>query len=53
MDIRLYLKKEIVKIRKMALDLMAVLVKKAEENKQAYMPGYTDVYKRQPTTMPA
>ncbi|MBS6367203.1 MAG: argininosuccinate lyase [Clostridiales bacterium] len=49
-DIRLYLKKEIVKIRKMALDLMAVLVKKAEENKQAYMPGYTHLQRAQPTT---
>ena len=49
-DIRLYLKKEIVAIRKMALDLMDVLVKKAEENKEAYMPGYTHLQRAQPTT---
>jgi argininosuccinate lyase len=49
-DIRLYLKKEIVKIRQMVLDLMAVLAKKAEENKEAYMPGYTHLQRAQPTT---
>ena len=49
-DIRLYLKKEIVQIRKMVLDLMAVLVKKAEENKQSFMPGYTHLQRAQPTT---
>ena len=50
MDIRLYLKKEIVQIRKMVLELMAVLVKKAEENKQSFMPGYTHLQRAQPTT---
>ncbi len=49
-DIRLYLKKEIVQIRKMVLELMAVLVKKAEENKQSFMPGYTHLQRAQPTT---
>ena len=49
-DIRLYLKTDIVQIRKMVLDLMAVLVKKAEENKQSFMPGYTHLQRAQPTT---
>ena len=49
-DIRLYLKKEIVVIRDMVLDLMNVLVEKAEANMEAYMPGYTHLQRAQPTT---
>ncbi len=50
LDIRLYLKKEIKVIRGQILDLMNVLVEKAEANMHAYMPGYTHLQRAQPTT---
>jgi argininosuccinate lyase len=50
LDIRLYLKKEIGVIRGQILDLMNVLVEKAEENMHVYMPGYTHLQRAQPTT---
>ncbi|MDD3165159.1 MAG: argininosuccinate lyase [Oscillospiraceae bacterium] len=50
LDVRLYLKKEITEIRKMVLSLMDVLARKAEDNKQSYMPGYTHLQRAQPTT---
>jgi len=49
-DIRLYLKKEILTIRGMVLDLERVLIKKAEANLDTVMPGYTHLQRAQPTT---
>lgn len=49
-DFRLYLKKEILLIRDMILDLEQVLVRKAEETLDAVMPGYTHLQRAQPTT---
>ncbi len=49
-DFRLFVKKEIPKIITMILDLEAVLVKKAEANLDAVMPGYTHLQRAQPTT---
>ena len=49
-DFRLFVKKEIPKIIIMILDLEAVLVKKAEANLDAVMPGYTHLQRAQPTT---
>lgn len=40
-DFRLYLKKEILRIRDMILDLEQILLEKAEENLDTVMPGYT------------
>ena len=49
-DLRLYLKKEIMRIRGMILDLQQVLIRKAEENLDTVMPGYTHLQRAQPTT---
>ncbi len=50
-DFRLYVKKEIPKIIDMILELQKVLVKKAEENLNTVMPGYTHLQRAQPTTL--
>ncbi len=50
LDLRLHLKKEILRIRDMILDLEQVLLKKAEENLDTVMPGYTHLQRAQPTT---
>ena len=49
-DFRLYVKKEIPVIVGMIMDLEKVLVKKAEANLDAVMPGYTHLQRAQPTT---
>ncbi|NCB63903.1 MAG: argininosuccinate lyase [Clostridia bacterium] len=49
-DFRLYVKKEIPAIVGMVLDLEKILVKKAEENLNTVMPGYTHLQRAQPTT---
>ncbi len=49
-DFRLYVKKEIPVIVGMILDLEKVVVKKAEANLDAVMPGYTHLQRAQPTT---
>ena len=49
-DFRLYVKQEIPVIVGMILDLEKVLVKKAQENLDAVMPGYTHLQRAQPTT---
>ncbi|MBE6616771.1 MAG: argininosuccinate lyase [Ruminococcaceae bacterium] len=50
LDIRLYLKKEIGEIRELVLNLLSVIAKTAEENKDAVMPGYTHLQRAQPVT---
>ena len=50
LDIRLYMKKEISAIHSMVIELIKVLVKKAEENTAAIMPAYTHLQRAQPTT---
>ena len=49
-DFRLYVKQEIPVIVGMILNLEKVLVKKAQENLDAVMPGYTHLQRAQPTT---
>ena len=49
-DFRLYVKQEIPVIIGMILDLEKVLVKKAQENLDTVMPGYTHLQRAQPTT---
>ena len=49
-DFRLYVKKEIPVIIGMVLDLEKVLIKKAQANLDAVMPGYTHLQRAQPTT---
>ena len=50
LDIRMTLKKEIDEITSDIKKLIGVLVDKAEENKQAIMPGYTHLQRAQPIT---
>lgn len=50
LDFRLYVKKEIQVIIDMVVDLEKVLVKKAEENLETVMPGYTHLQRAQPIT---
>ncbi len=49
-DFRLYVREEIKDIIAMLLRLEAVLCKKAEENLDAVMPGYTHLQRAQPVT---
>ena len=50
LDIRMALKKEIDAIAADIKDLLAVLCKKAEENKGVILPGYTHLQRAQPIT---
>ncbi len=49
-DFRLFVKDQIPSIVKNILDLQDVLVKKARENVDTVMPGYTHMQRAQPTT---
>ena len=49
-DFRLFVKQEIPKIISLLLDLENVLIRKAEGNLDAVMPGYTHLQRAQPTT---
>lgn len=50
LDIRMYLKKDIQDIIKLLKELINVLIKKAEENVETVMPGYTHMQRAQPIT---
>ncbi len=50
LDIRLYLKKEIVEIKKQVKELITVLCNKAEKYSNTVMPGYTHLQRAQPIT---
>ncbi len=50
LDIRMYLKEEISGILKLLKELINILVKKAEENVETIMPGYTHMQRAQPIT---
>ncbi len=50
LDIRMNLKKEVVRIKNLVLDLQAALADKAEENLDAILPGYTHLQRAQPST---
>ncbi len=47
-DIRLYLRDEIVEIQELVKELIDVLVSKAEDHKMTIMPGYTHLQRAQP-----
>lgn len=51
LDIRMYLKDEIDIIRELISDLIAVLIKTAENNLDSIMPGYTHLQPAQPITL--
>ena len=48
LDLRLYLRDEMAEIVSEIKDLITALVQKAEENKDAIMPGYTHLQRAQP-----
>ncbi len=50
LDIRMYLRDETEEITSLLKNLLAVLAQKAEENKDAIMPGYTHLQRAQPIT---
>ncbi|KUO53336.1 MAG: argininosuccinate lyase [Desulfitibacter sp. BRH_c19] len=50
LDIRLYLKEEIVYITQMLIDLEKTLLKQADKHLNTIMPGYTHLQKAQPVT---
>ena len=50
-DMRLYVKKEIREIIKLAVDFQMTLVKCAEEHLHTIMPGYTHLQRAQPITL--
>ncbi len=47
-DVRLYLKDEIKEIQQYCIELIKILVKKAEDNTHVIMPGYTHMQIAQP-----
>ena len=49
-DIKLYLKKEVVNVKNLVLDLIKVIAGKAEEYSDTVMPGYTHLQRAQPIT---
>ena len=50
LDLRLYLKEEIVELRAGVVALLGTLYDLAEGNQEAYMPGYTHLQRAQPVT---
>ena len=50
LDIRMYLRDEIDEISELTKALVAAVTDKAEENKDAIMPGYTHLQRAQPIT---
>ncbi len=51
LDLRLYLKHQIVEIKALILTLQTELCQKAEQHLLSVMPGYTHMQRAQPTTM--
>ena len=50
LDIRMYLKRQIVEIKQLLHSLMLVILHKAKQNIDTIMPGYTHLQRAQPTT---
>ena len=50
LDIRLYLRNEIVEVRSLISSLLDAIVKTAEDNIDSVMPGYTHLQRAQPVT---
>ena len=50
LDLRLYMRDEAMKISALIRDLIEVIVRKAEENTDVIMPGYTHLQRAQPIT---
>lgn len=50
LDIRMYLKEEVEELKEKLKELIHTFIKKAEENMNAIMPGYTHMQRAQPVT---
>ena len=50
LDMRMYLKEEIIDIKKLVINLLQVLLDIAKNNTETIMPGYTHLQKAQPIT---
>ena len=50
LDIKLYLKKEVVNVKNLVVDLIKVIADKAEKYSETVMPGYTHLQRAQPIT---
>ncbi|MCT4687185.1 MAG: argininosuccinate lyase [Vallitalea sp.] len=50
LDMRMYLKEEIIDIKKLVINLLEVLLDIAKNNTDTIMPGYTHLQKAQPIT---
>ena len=50
LDLRLYMRDEVATITEMLKELISVIVKKAKENVDTIMPGYTHLQRAQPIT---
>ncbi len=50
LDVRLYMRSEIEEVKRLILELLEAILKKAEEHKSDIMPGYTHLQRAQPIT---
>ena len=50
LDIRMYLKEEILLVKELLKELLAVIIEQAEQNLETVMPGYTHLQRAQPIT---
>ena len=50
LDIRMYLKEQIVSVKKLVISLLSAIENKAMENVHTVMPGYTHLQRAQPLT---
>ena len=50
LDLKMYVKDEIITLKELVKNLIDSLVKKAEENVETVMPGYTHLQRAQPVT---
>ena len=51
LDVRLYLRDEIIELRRMIRELIDAILSQAKQNTDAIMPGYTHLQRAQPITM--
>lgn len=51
LDLRLYLKEEIINIIELQKNMNSIILKLAKENQETIMPGYTHMQKAQPVTL--
>ncbi|NMA65408.1 MAG: argininosuccinate lyase [Clostridiaceae bacterium] len=51
LDLRMYLKEEVITMKSMLKELLDVLLTTSEDNIDTIMPGYTHLQKAQPTTL--